>query len=429
MVNSDWGYVIKHFDKSASWAATDISAQCFPRQFSDVVEDEVKTAIIRIRADDGQFIKSGINGFAFDIVVGDRMQIVATDGAGDSWDYIYEIIRKKPIKSKREGVMLEVELLGLERWTQKIHYIKRHFASTPKAAMQDLVDSYNESVLTGSLDVPTMSISRNELPDENLLTLDWGVNEDTIFNRMHELKDVMGGSAVSGGVLDFFDIRFETTLDTPTVIDVQVFSSGDAPTKPTVTVSSDSVNVNTEDTDAGFEESDGTQIHAWGSNDGGTLPTNYSKFKSRDIEMPTNRGSDSLFPEWNSAFAYKIGALVKYTAGAVNKVYKALTDNTNSQPNTNPLDWQEQTRDNYVGAIQYSPWTDGQSNWWKSSGADPGGVNVNAPFGPAMWDANIVVNDDTSFRTWVDVKQLDDILPTQWRYPTGVKRPGTRVLI
>ena len=429
MVDSSWTYTISHFDSSNSWAKTDITSDSFVRVFSDTVENEVKTAVIRIRADFGQYIKPSINGKVH-IVINDRIQIEATDGAGNSIHHMFEVVRKKPIKSKREGTMLELELLGIERWLQKVNYVKRHFGTTANAVFQDLVDAYNENAAIAT-NLPTLVIieGRNNLPSTIPLSLDWGVNEENIFDRMVMLVDSQSASGANFGVLDFFDLRFTTDLDDATTVNVEVFSSGDSASGfPTVTVDSDAVN--TEESDGGFEEPEGTLVNAWGANGAGTLPTNYSKFRSREILMPTNRGSDSLFPEWDDSFSYKTGSLVKYTAGAVNKCYEAIRDNSNKQPDTYAgVDWTELNVDTYAGDYTYSPWTQSNHIKWKISGGDPSGGGV-APFGPAMFDANIIVNDENTFQTWVDVKATSPAgINGVWKYGGTTLYDGFRVLV
>lgn len=430
MVDSSWTYTISHFDSSSSWNKTDITDDSFMRVFSDTVEGEVKTGIVRVRADNGQYIQSGVNG-KVQIVINDRIQVEATDGDGNSWHHMFEVVRKKPIKSKTEGVMLELELLGIERWLQKVNYVKRHFGTNASDVFQDLVDAYNENAAIAT-NLPTLVISRNNLPSTLTLSLDWGVNEDSIFNRMTQLTDSQSASGSNFGVLDFFDLRFTTDLNDATTVNVEVFSSGDSPTKPTITVSSDSVNVNTEDTDAGFEEPEGTLVNAWGANGAGSLPTNFSKFQSREQLMPTNKGSDSLFPEWDNTFGYKTGALIKYTSSTVNKCYERTGSDVSPPTGLTPITdpgWTEITVNDYAGDIQYSPWTDGNHIKWKASGADPGGLG-SSPFGPAMFDANLVINDENTFQTWADVKATSPSgISSQWKYGGSTLYDGLRVLV
>lgn len=437
MVDSSWSYEIKLFKKSASFvSSTDITSDSFPRMFSDVVDAEVRSAVLRVRCDDGQYIQSGVNG-KLQIVINDRIQIKSTDDEnGVSKFHMFEVIRKKPIKTKREGVMLELELLGIERWLQKVNYVKRNFGTNAGTAAADLVAFYNEEAAIAT-HLPTLVISRNNLPTTLALTLDWGINEDTVFNRLLELSDLQSSSGSAGGTLDFFDVRFTTDENNATLVNVEIFSSGDDPTAsgtldgPTtaiVTITSNSINGGTEDTDAGFEEPEGTVVNVWGANGAGTKPTNMSKFQSRQTLMPDDLGTHSLFPEWDATFTYLTGAIVKYTAGTVDLVYKALRTTINDQPNTSASDWVNLTENAYSGAIQYSPWTDGNKIQWKVSGADPGALG-SSPYGPCMFDANVIVHDDTSFQTWADLKSTSSTLNGVWLYGGTAPYNGLRVLV
>ena len=440
MVDSSWTYEIKHYDKSNSWTETDITADSFPRAFSDVVDAEVKTGVVRVRCEDGQYIQSGVNGKT-QIVINDRIQIKATDDEnGKSKFHMYEVIKKKPIKTKREGIMLELELLGIEMWTQRVNYVKRNFGTNASDAAVDLVAFYNEEAIIAT-HLPIMVISRNNLP-KLALTLDWGANEETVFNRLNELSDLQSSSGSDGGILDFFDVRFTTDEGDPTTINLEIFSSGDdpegndvlnGPSTSIVTVTTDSVNGGTEDTDAGFEEPEGTSVHIWGANGVGTKPTNFSKFQSRQIMMPDSVGSHSLFPEWSSTFEYLTGSLIKYTTGAVDKVYER-TGGTVVLPPPIPSPasgWTELSEDDYSGSIQYSPWTDGQQIKWKISGGDPAAISY--AYGPAMFDINVVINDDSeespSFQTWVDLKSTTPALNGVWLYGGTDPYDGLRVLV
>lgn len=439
MVDSSWTYIITHYDKSNAWASTDISADSFPRAFSDVVGAELPTGVVRIRCEDGQYIQDGVNGKT-QILINDRIQIHATDDeSGDVKFHMYEVIRKKPIKTKREGIMLELELMSIAMWTQRVNYVKRNFGTNAGDAATDAIAFYNEEAAIAT-HLPTMVVGRNNLPTTLGLTLDWGVNEETVFNRLNELSDLQSSSGSAGGILDFFDVRYTTYLNNPLAFRIEIFSSGDdpagdgtldGPSTSIVTVTTNSVNGGTEDTDAGFEEPEGTSVHIWGASGVGTKPTNFSKFQSRQIIMPDSQGSHSLFPEWDANFEYLTGAIVKYTATKPtnDKVYKALRTTEGDTPPSSASDWVALTEDGYSGAIQYSPWTDEQQIKWKVSSGDP--TSAKSPYTSACgFDINVVVNDgDTSFQTWVDLKSTSSTLDGLWLYGGTTPYDGLRVLV
>jgi len=218
MVDSSWSYTVKHYDKSSGpWTETDVSAGAneIPN-YTDTSDRQINTATILMNAKNGDFIKQGTV-----IVHHDRMRIEVDDGASGSYDRYFDVVRRVPIKSKGEGTKLQLACEGTERWTQKINYAKPHYFDTPKNVLIDIVAHYNDN--KGS-DAPTLSIGTNELPDKGTFHFDFGVNEDSCYNRIFDLTEKMGSSGSFGGVLDFFDVRF--TTPTVTTITVDVFSSG-----------------------------------------------------------------------------------------------------------------------------------------------------------------------------------------------------------
>tara|TARA_R110000851_G_scaffold302607_2_gene459478 strand:+ start:622 stop:3435 length:2814 start_codon:yes stop_codon:yes gene_type:complete len=442
LVNSNWTFTVTHYDKSNSWTSTDISADAFPRYFTDTGGDKVNAAKVRIIAVDGQYIQSGVNSKPH-IQHNDRVRIAATDGNSGTYNKVFDVIKIIPIKSKTEGVMVELELLGIERWLQKCNYSARVFAQTPRDIFSDLVEVYhdNRATNTPSINLSSASdpstITVNELPTAIKLHLDWGNNEDTIFNRMQEVVEKMSSSQSTGGILDFFDIRFTCHPTLVTEFNIEVFSSGDKNriTSPVVLNSTD---INTEDTSGGFEEPQGLLLNSWGASGNGSLPTNWSKFNSRILIAPEDLGSKTLLPEWDNTFTYTTGAVVKYTAGTVDKIYKALRETINDTPNSSTSDWDEITHDEYIDGITYSPWTRSSvatdaEEWWDASMANPSGGS-GSPFGSkcCAWDANIIVLDDSSFRTWADIISYNSSITVshpEWLYDGTTPYDGLRIFV
>jgi len=449
MVNSEWTFTVTHYDKDDSWDDTDISEDAFPRMFTDTGGGKVNAAKIRIIAQGGQYIQGDpeVNSKP-QIKHNDRIRIVATDGTtnpDNTYNKVFDVIKLTPIKSKGEGVMLDVELLGLERWLQKVNYSTRVWQQTPKEIFADLVKVYGDQVAIAT-DTPTINltdgdITVNELPTEIVLSLDWGNNEDTIFNRMTELLDSMAGPQASGGVLDFYDMRITYPTGNVTSFNINVFTSGYAEdSKPSITLNS--TDINTEDTAGGFEEPQGLLINSWGSSGAGSLPTNYSKWSSKQVIMPTSTGTQTQLPEWDTDFPYTVGAVVKYTLGLVDKVYKAKGSTQGDRPDISSSDWDELDIDTYYttstaynDGVVYSPWTNSQVEAWETSMANTDG---GGSFGRSMWDANIIVNDGGgnnggAFRTWADViaTSPSDVTSSKaaWLYDGDTLYDGFRVFV
>ena len=427
--SASWSFTITHYDKSNNWTSQDITADAFPRLFTDTGDGKVNAATIRIIADGGEYITTATKT---KIDLNDRIRIVADDGGTGAYNRVFDVIKLIPIKSKSEGVMLEVNCLGIERWLQTVNYSSRVWSKTPHAIFADLVKQYNAAavITTGlpTINLVSNEISVNELPTAMKLHKDYGVNEDTIFNRMNDLVDSMASPQASGGILDFFDIRFVSSASNVTSFDIEVFSSGNSGrSKPSITLNGVGTDVNIEEsTDGGLDEIEGNLINNWGANGAGTLPVSYSQFASRSLEMPTDLGSQSLFAEWDSTFTYTPGSIVKYTLGSVDAVYTCAVTTLAVAPNLT-ASWTLLTTDAYYGSIVYSPWTKGMSTVWNNGGADPQNTSS---FGRSMFDANIIVNGDNESRVWCDVQANDPaIINTEWLYDGTTFYDGLRCLV
>ena len=430
--SASWSFTITHYDKSNSWTSQDITDDAFPRLFTDTGDGKVNAATIRLQAEGGNYITTATKT---KIDLNDRIRIVADDGGGGTYNRVFDVIKLIPIKSKGEGVMLEINCLGIERWLQQVQYASRVWSDTPYQIFQDMVLQYNKEVgIAGNLPVINLSggeISVNELPTVMKLHKDFGVNEDTIFNRMNELVDSMASPHASGGILDFFDIRFVSSASNVTSFDIEVFSSGNTNrSKPSITLDGNGADINIEETtDGGLDELEGNLISNWGANGAGSMPINYSQFASRQLEMPTNLGTQSLFPEWSSTFEYQTGSIIKYTLGAVDKCYIRTGGTVTLPPNIPSADagWTVLTTDAHYGGIEYSPLTKGKAVLWNNSGADPQNTSS---FGRSMIDANIVVNGDNESRVWADVKALNpSSISTEWKYDGTTFFDGLRCLV
>ena len=219
-MGSRWSYVVDHYSKANSWAQQTLGSntggavESLPL-FTDVSGGEINTAIIEITANKGHYIRParsglGESGFPTKIDHNDRIRITIADGVtSGGYNQVFEVVKKIPIKTKDGGTKLRIECQGIERHLQKVQYIKRFIFSTPKQALIDLVAYYQDNRTTS---MPSLTIGTNELPDSGVYNFDWGVNEDTIYNRIMELVDLMGDASGTGGVLDFFDFRSKCAL-------------------------------------------------------------------------------------------------------------------------------------------------------------------------------------------------------------------------
>jgi hypothetical protein len=434
-MGSEWSYGVTHYDKSASWASQvlrDEASGIFDCDeaplFTDTSDGTVNATVI-IDAKDGHYVRdqrAGESGFPTKIDFNDRIRITLIDGVtvGGSYDRVFEVVRKIPIKTKGIGTQLRLECEGIERHLQKVMYSSRRIFDTPKDAFIDLVLAYNES---RTLEMPSLTIGTNELPETGVHHFDWGVNEDTVYNRIVELVEGMGNSGEAGGVLDFFNFHIQTNPANVTSMTIDVFSSGHT-SPPTITIDADSVN--TGETDGGIDEPKGTIVGVWGENGKGSLPTDFQRFKGRQQFYPS--GSLNFFHNWISGETYPGGSIVSLTNGTV---YWTPTL-TGATPPAAP--WVVMTPATYYGqndvnnylsansVPQYSPWTAGKATVWKNNAVD---MNNTSTYGSSFFDGNIILNDDTTFRTFVHYRTTTGAIPADYLYGGTKAWDGFRVLV
>jgi len=430
---ADWSYTVEHYAGTSS-SETDITDEVIAiPMFTDTGSGEVNEATLLLNAVDGQFIKTGINSQP-KIEQYDRIRIQADDGfsaAGTqrgSYDKYFYVMKKQPIKSKDEGVRLQLELLGTESFLQRVQYTKPIFFETPWAVFKDIGELYNASRPASSTIMPIIDRhdddEYNKLPTDIENVYEFGVNEDTCFDRMSDVIDSMGASYSAGGVLNFFDLKFDYDDEGLTIIS-QVFSSGNDPDNSgdpgghTIITIDNSTSVNVGETDGGIDSKTGTQVLAWGATDSGSLPTEFSKFYAKQQVF------NIFFPNWEPTGSYGEDSKVSYTDGTTRRNYISDEDNNTSTP---PTDWTVATPASYYGdVIQYSPWTAGKATTiWKNGAADPtGSYGLSSGTAPMFWDHNLVINDGTFWRTYVDVKSRSDkpSVPGS-SYPHGEEIPS-----
>ena len=424
-------FFVTWFDESDSYVTTsDITDEVLGISFTDTGSGEVNSSVIKLSGAFGNFITD--NGVPVVIDQYDRFRIQCEDLVGNTYDHYFEFNPLiVPSQTKTEGTLLELNLIGTEYHTQRISFAGRFWFSDAFRVAREIGTSYNENknslqpTLTGHA---TGYIQANQIgngfPKFTVNHYEYGLVEDSGYNRWNQMLDKLGGSVASGGVLDYFECGFETS--DVNAVEIALFSAGsrtnnldDDASLPTIT---QSLEVNIGSTDVGIAAATATQVAAWGSQTHGSLPTGHSIYAS---------GVDQFIfrPQWDDQIAYLQDSKVKYLD---NKHYQANTNITGIPPFTNPAasgDWDQiDMSDEFGDTIQYSEWTDDKVKEWANCGADPSNVSqvneIITSTGATIFDVNIVVLDNTSeakfFRTWVDFIATSDatlsVAANNWAY-------------
>ena len=427
--------------------------------FTDTGDGEINTATVRLNGRDGKYMTSSV------IEDHDRVKIQVTDSAGVNYVRCFELMAKVPIKNKIEPPTSQIELAGIEICFKRIKTSMNTFALSTRQLYQKLMDTYNENK---TVQMPAVVYDVTDIPDI-MSNLDWST-EDTILNRLNELVDSFGASGENYGVLDYYDMFFDTT--SPTSITIKMFSSGLGPDHTSGSLSPQTITDPIE-FEGKVEPSLINSVGAWGSPAHGSLPTDFSRFVGRQTIMPENKGSASNFPEWISGNYYPQDSRIKYTQTLSGTKYDIVyrkknndTTNLTTHPPNNTGgsgDWEQVTTSSYYGQlIQYSPWTSGKATAWANGGAGTSlaGTSITdanrGPFyrtavtdnvqGKCFIDGNLIINDSQDinsgnpvtgalFRTWVDFECTTSVFSgSQLKYlygnnaTTGIYK-GLRVLV
>lgn len=366
--------------------------------FTDTGTGEVNQATIVIRALNGNYITTG------NIIDNhDRIHIRCTDLGSNSYSRFFEVIDVTPSTANNEGALLKLECLGIEYHLQQIHVVKPYYFENAFNVVSDLGDMYNEN--NGS-EQPTLanhnvvwnvsSGDGNALPKWTANNFEYGLNEETVYNRMLDVMDKMFSSVSAGGAgLRPFELSFRAIIKDGIVMRLR--NTGDNTSSVTIKNAKVTNPKTVGENEGVISNPTGTNVLAWGSPDHGSLPVEFSRYESGLIQF--------LFrPEWVSGLAggYPSGAKVKVTTSGIPKHYQSDIDDNTDTPPTN---WtQIDMSDEFGDSIQYSPWTDDKAQLWANCGSDPS----NSFAGSGMWDINLVIWDDIFFRTWADARARTD---------------------
>ncbi len=364
--------------------------------FTDTGTGEVNQARVVLRALDGKYIVSGNK-----VDVYDRIQIQCTDLGGNSYDRTFEVIDIIPSQGKGEGTLLTLDCMGIEYHIQHVHVVKPYYFESAYNVIDDLGDMYEENngsrqPLISNHDTVWNGSVGNGLPKYTVNNYEYGIAEDTVYNRMMDVVEKLGASVSAGGALTFYELSFTT----PAINQIALRARASGDNTSFVTIQNAKV---TNPKTVGEQEGTlsiptGTNVLAWGSAEHGTLPVDYSRYMS-GLEFFYFR------PEWSSSVTYPQNAIVKVTSSSTQRAKHYISDSNNNTSNPIVSGWTQIDMSDSQGEVngdnvQYSPWTDDKAQLWLNNMANPSGVlHGGANF---AWDMNLVIWDDGYFRTWAD---------------------------
>lgn len=414
-MTSQWTVTLTHYDESNSYASTVLDSTDIDSipMFTDNGAGEVNSATIVLNAVGGKFLTAApiIDQF-------DKFRIVATDGLGGSYDRVFEVKRIVPAEDNGQGTTAEIHCLGNEWYLQHLHYARPQWFKTAFDVMKDIGDTYNldPSTTANGGKLPDLSYHDtvyntstqlgNALPKHTLNVYDYGTAPTMMYDVMMDLVDKQAGTVDLGGVLDYFDLGFDTDASDLHKIYMRCPSSGSDPeagggslVEIDATNGSGSVNTDTDEQEGGIEAQRATRVLSWGEK--GTIPVAAAEYIALEL--------DWIFkPEWELGFIYYADSVVI----SEGHHFKCITTTDPPIAATKPvygvssLYWVDLSWSDFIGTKQYSPWTVAKKGLWEQAGAAVG----EAEGSRMMWDSNLVINyqNDASgasgnkdfYRTW-----------------------------
>ncbi|MCH7589834.1 hypothetical protein IIB34_02215 [PVC group bacterium] len=449
------GLKITFFDETANYLVTrDITDEVIGMPlFTDTGSGEVNEAEIELSGAFGQFInQDDLTQLVIDEY--DRIRIEVFDLKGNKYDRFFEVKPSwLPTETSGEGTMLTLDLIGIEYHTQQVHFSRAFWFADAFDVAREIGQVYEDNrgprqpdLLSFSVGYSQASKVGNGFPRSTVNHYEFGLHEDFCYNYWLDQLDKLGGSVDRGGVLDFFDIAFET----PNVDEIQlaIFSQGsrlvdfdDDANLPTIVKTDQDINLGEQE--GGLSAGTGTNVASWGAPKRGSLPTGHSKYESGIFQFVFR-------PVFNIGITYTTNSKVKFD----DKHYISLSDsNTGNQPDVSPGDWSQiDMGDEFGDTIEYSEWTANKVQHWKNCGSNATDKNsvtdgittftkASGELAPGMFDCNIVINDNNLtgggrfFRTYVDARARTDadilIVANKFAYSGAVNLfpRGFRILV
>jgi len=361
-----------------------------------------------------------------------RYRVIFTDQNNITFSKIYLVDTLKPIQNIDAGNRLEVHCFGQEYWLQRLDFAKQFYFADANSTLGSILDIYNVNKGTSQPTITNQyNTTYNQLPLWTANNYLFNVSELAVYSGSVEVVDKLGTSVSNGGANDFFELRFDDgdlLLDptNPDKITPRAWSSGSTPVTPMLLSPSNFLKVS--EITGTTEAYQGTLIKAWGDDQSGSLPTDFSKFRGIDEAY-------LLFPDWlnpaSSGQPYPQNSIVGFDPGSGRIIYRSNINNNLSTPPTN---WTIQTEAALLasnGVTGYNPWcTTGNGSAILSSMADPTGSH----YGICCFDSNVIVQDNNYYRTFADVRAVSDSsVPTAYKILDKTGTPqfyrGFRILL
>ena len=365
-------------------------------KFTDVGTGEIVSAKIMLDARYGDFVTQANSGKTpilkqYEVL---RLEVSTFHDSGEKYSR-YLVVDDLSPQVNANGQFLSVELLGRERYLQKMLFPGHFYFVSFRKMIGTIVSFYNKN--KGSKQ-PSINPDIPELPDHT-----WGIfdfsEETNCYDALMEVVKRCTLPVAAGGAGEYYGMTF-TDVGTTGLL-LRVAPQGFPDDKPTDIETLEKPMQLTEVK----EPSKASIVVVKGKPGTGTMPPQPALFRSY-IEEYQN------IPAWRNDVTYRDGAVVRWEGfvyQAVNPSGSGLVPNKGIEPDLSSSRWDDLTLPGYIakfyekpGDFNYSPWTKDKAAVWKNYCGNPDGTFYdsggadNQYNAPCVGDSNWVIRESTS---------------------------------
>ena len=369
------------------------------------IANEINTAVIQFNSEFGAFITESNSGATPILTRWDKIKITFTDKNDNVYSRIFLVKTLFQRRTPNENLRLEVHLVGQEFWLSVIPFPKPFYFENAFVTVRDIIDIYG--VTKGSLQAAVENHddkTENQLPEFTANTETFGLKEKFCWDGILETIEKQGQSLSNLGAGDFFAVHIRDKTGDDDVIEFEAFSSGSLPASPVTVQNTLATPISS--IRGQIDSETGNIVGAKGAKNFGTLPVETAKFRG-------------LLEAWRLLPVHVSGET--YPANTWTQKdgirYQANTETTGT-PGVSG-DWDVKQESDWIGSVDYSPYTKGKVNAWKSSGSNPSGLagGTGTDFDQeGCWDSNQVILDENNYQNWVHLKSTTDNFNVFYKY-------------
>lgn len=396
---------------------TDITAHVISIDKCTDVANEINTGLIQINAEFGHFMTESSSGATPILATWDKIKITLTDNGDNVYSRIFlvkEIVRKR---TANENLRLELHLVGQEYWLSVIPFPKPFYFENAFVMSRDIIDIFNNTNGTAQATIENHDDkTENTLPEWTANTNTFGLKEMYCWDGLQWIINNLGNAVSDLGAGEFYFLHFRDKASTPGTIEMETAVSGATGTTQLQNTLTNPIYRISERLDS----ETGTIVGVKGARDFGSLPVESATFRSK-LE------AFRLIPEHSAGETYPSGTWVQKSG-----VWYQSNAETTQTPND--TEWDIKNADDFIGAIDYSPWTNGEADSWKNSGSNASGAagGTGVDFDQeGCWDGNLVILDEDNYQNWAHIKSTTDGFDVNYKYgaASGGVYEGLRCLV